>query len=167
MSLKPENRTTSNQCWRTPPEFLDAVRRRFGSIDFDLAATEGHAVTGHTELSFTPEEDSLAQDWKKVVVPVRFLNPPFANIAPWARKVWECRFLPRWTLMLVPASMGSKWWATYVLGQSMTLGVPRMQFVGADHLYPKDLVLICSGFGVHGTGYWDWRKDEGRASHGS
>lgn len=167
MSLKPENRAKSNQCWRTPPEFLDAIRVRFGGIDFDLAATAGHSVTGDTSTSFTPEQDSLRQDWSRIWVPshdrpscpVRFLNPPFANLDPWARKVAECRYLPRWTLMLVPASMGSKWWADHVLDQTMVFGIPRMTFVGADTVYPKDLALVASGYGVRGTGYWDWRKE--------
>lgn len=170
MSLKPENRAESNQCWRTPPEFLAAVQRRFGHIDFDLAATTGHEVTRHNVIRgpdgkvlagphFSPEDDSLAQDWRALThTRVAWLNPPFANIAPWAKKVTECSGLPRWTLMLVPASMGSKWWANYVLGKTMVFGVPRMKFVGADHLYPKDLALVCSGYGVSGCGYWDWRK---------
>lgn len=166
MSLQPENRTKSNQNWRTPPEFLRAVRWKFGPIDFDLAASAGASVTGRTETSFTPEQDSLAQDWSQIWVPsherphcpVRFLNPPFANLAPWAAKVAGCRDLPRWTLMLVPASMGSKWWDQHVLGKCFAWGIPRITFVGAETVYPKDLALIASGYGVHGQGYWDWRK---------
>ncbi len=156
------------QTWRTPTEFLEAVRKRFGSIDFDLAATPGHQVTGErSDAFFSPEQDSLQQDWSVLLTPaeehrvarVAFLNPPFATLAPWAKKVAACRSLARWTIMLVPASMGSRWWADHVLGQTMVFGVPRIKFVGAESLYPKDLALVCAGFGVSGTGYWDWRKE--------
>lgn len=164
---------TGKQDWRTPPEFLAAVQRRFGTIGFDLAATTGHEVTrvpvvGVGGVSFgtvkgphfSPEDDSLSQDWSALRLDpgkVAWLNPPFANIRPWARKCdEECRNLPRWTLMLVPASMGSKWWADHVLGKCFALGVTRMAFVGADATYPKDLALCCYGFGVSGYGFWDW-----------
>lgn len=145
------------QGWRTPPEFLSAVRERFGEIVFDLAATPGHEVA---PAYYSPEQNSLNQDWINLPGPVVFLNPPFANIRPWARKLSECRELRRWTLMLVPASMGSLWWATYVLHQCYAFGIPRIKFVGAESLYPKDLALICAGYGVSGASYWDWRKKQ-------
>ncbi len=153
---------SGKQDWRTPPEFLEAVRRRFGPIGFDLAATKGHEVTGHAGLAFSPEMDSLSRDWSDPVlggkIRVAWLNPPFANIRPWAAKCDSVRDLPRWTLMLVPASMGSHWWADHVLGKCFALGVPRMKFLGAEDPYPKDLALCCYGYGVSGTGFWDWRR---------
>lgn len=154
---------SGKQDWRTPPEFLTAVTRRFGPIDFDLAATTTYEVS-ETGSHFSPEIDALSMRWDLGVcdhpVRVAFLNPPFANIRPWAKKLdEECRLLPRWTLLLVPASMGSGWWRDHVLGKAMAFGIPRMAFVGADAMYPKDLALCAYGYGVHGTGYWDWRKE--------
>jgi len=150
---------SGNQNWRTPPVFLDAVRRRFGGIDWDLAATSGHEVTT-LGRSFTPEDNSLAQRWDNSALgSVRFVNPPFAKMRPWAAKLSDCRDLPRWTLMLCPASMGSFWWRDHVLGKCMALGIPRMEFVGAGAVYPKDLALLCYGYGVHGFGFWDWRSE--------
>jgi phage N-6-adenine-methyltransferase len=165
---------SGNQNWRTPPEFLDAVRRRFGFIDFDLAATKGHQVTGpHAWEYFSPEEDSLSKGWARLpmhpeheakVCRVAFLNPPFANLRPWAQKLSvECHALSRWTLMLAPASMGSGWWRDHVLGRAMVYGIPRMAFLDgemqAQAVYPKDLALVAYGYGAHGTGYWDWRRE--------
>jgi phage N-6-adenine-methyltransferase len=147
----------SKQDYGTPPTFLAAVAARFGFIDADLACTRDNAVA---PLRLTEDIDSLKQDWRTLAARVAFLNPPFGDIRPWAAKLdAECRELPRWTLMLVPASMGSKWWADHVLGKCMAFGIPRMQFVGADALYPKDLALLAYGFGVAGAGYWDWRKE--------
>ena len=149
----------TKQDWRTPPAFIDAVERRFGRISFDLAATIGHEVTDGTHCAFSPEDDALSQNWGGALGPVAWLNPPYSDIRPWAMKLGEeCRHLPRWTLCLVPASMGSHWWADHVLGKCVALGVTRMTFVGADAPYPKDLALLCYGYGVSGYGFWDWKK---------
>ncbi len=115
--------------------------------------------------------DSLAQDWADPMyfdreanvtesgaeIRVAFCNPPFADIDPWAEKLAGCRMLPRWTLMLVPASMGSGWWERHVLGKTMAWGIQRMAFAGESSMYPKDLALIGAGFGVVGHGFWRWR----------
>jgi hypothetical protein len=156
---KPKGR--SNQSWRTPPEFLEAVMHKFGLITWDLAATAGHEV-GPPGSSFTPEQNSLVQDWtEKRLGPTVWLNPPFADIRPWACKLdEECSQLSRWTLLLVPYSGGSGWWRDHVLGKGMVFGVPRMKFVGAEWIYPKDLALVAYGYGVHGVGFWDWRKEQ-------
>lgn len=160
----------SKQDYGTPEAFIDAIARRFGRPDFDLAASTTNAKAA---AFFTLEagQDSLKQDWAKLrnehgeAAQVAFLNPPFGNIRPWAAKLdAECRFLPRWTLMLVPASMGSLWWNDHVLGKCQADGVTRMQFVDADSLYPKDLALCCYGYGVTGHGFWQWTKEIGAAA---
>jgi hypothetical protein len=161
----------SKQDYGTPPSFLEAIAARFGYIDLDLACSVDNLVA---PCGIIEQLDALKQDWASPSVYVRnehyvldrvsgihvaFCNPPFADIRPWAAKCESVRFLPRKTLLLVPASMGSKWWVDHVLGQGMAFGIPRLQFVGADGLYPKDLSLILYTSGVHGTGYWDWRLD--------
>lgn len=152
----------SKQDYGTPDAFLEAIARRFGRVDFDLAASCENAKAS-TFFTLEAGQDSLAHDWVNLrdefdeTVRVAFCNPPFADIRPWAAKCESVRYLPRWTLMLVPASMGSLWWADHVLGKCQADGIPRLQFVGAEGLYPKDLALLCYGFGVGGAGYWDWR----------
>jgi phage N-6-adenine-methyltransferase len=149
----------TKQDYQTPREFIAAVERRFGTLTVDLAA---HA--GNTQCSgyFNAEADSLKQDWTKSELGyVAWLNPPFANIRPWAAKCESVRLLPRWTLLLVPASIGTGWYADHVAGKAMVFGIPRITFVGTDAPYPKDLMLCAFGFGVAGHGFWDWRVDAG------
>ncbi len=147
----------SKQDYETPAEFIAAVERRYGPIGFDLAASQTNAKAA---IFFDEKIDALKQPWGyagKLAVPVAWLNPPFANIRPWAEKLDnECRFLRRWTLMLVPASMGSLWWKDHVLGKCQADGVTRMKFVGAEDAYPKDLALLAYGYGVSGHGFWQW-----------
>lgn len=164
----------SKQDYTTPVEFLGAVSLQFGRIDLDLACRTDNMVCEYG-IAHDQGLDALVQDWRDPVywsrsgnvtvsgdhIRVAFLNPPFGNIRPWAAKLETCRWLPRWTLMLVPASMGSAWWADHVLNKAMTYGIPRLTFGGQDgkpELYPKDLALVCAGYGVSGSGYWDWRK---------
>lgn len=157
----------SKQDYQTPPEFIDAVAKRFGRPTFDLAATAGQQILG-VDHFFTPEQDSLRQSWVNLRTPteddavarVAWLNPPFAKIAPWADKLTsECRWLRRWTLMLVPASVGSEWYAKHVHGKALVLGLsPRLTFVGERTPYPKDLMLVCVGFGTVGFDTWRWDR---------
>ena len=157
----------------TPWAFIHALGHRFGTpVDFDLAAepatSKAVPLAPHfTNYAnhFTVEVDALAQDWERLEVPrgrdmvraqLAFLNPPFANIGPWARKVADCRWLTRWTVMLAPASYSTDWFLE-LRGKVVLDAIPRIQFEGATHLYPKDLVLVVAGFGMVGAGYWDWR----------
>lgn len=175
MAPKQKAAGRGKQDYGTPRAFLDAIERQYGPIGLDLACTKANMVAP-CGIAIDAELDSLAQSWVAPMVwnkagnvveglseaiEVAFLNPPFAQIAPWASKVAECRWLRRWTLMLVPASMGSRWWADHVLGQTMVFGIPRMAFVDdgeASDIYPKDLALVAAGYGVAGVSYWDWRK---------
>lgn len=159
-ALTPGARARTKQDWRTPPEFIAAVERRFGRIGFDLAATDGHEVG--CGYAFTPEDDSLSCSWIDPGVRsgyVVWLNPPYANIRPWVAKLdAECRELDRWTLCLVPAAVGSRWYADHVHGRCLVLFLTgRLTFVGASAPYPKDCMLLCYGFGAEGVALWDWR----------
>lgn len=163
------NRDPEKQGHRTPPEFIAAVAARFGWPTWDLASTTGDEVTGPGGRHFSPEQDSLKQNWAALCHPeeesvwckVAWLNPPFSNITPWVKKLdEECRMLRRWTLLLVPASVGSNWYRDHVDGKSLVLFLSgRLTFVGSPAPYPKDCILACFGFGVSGSQIWDWRKE--------
>lgn len=153
----------------TPWAFIHALEQRFGTpVDFDLAADETNAKAPQWFGGDLASDgvDALTQDWSDLwyrhpagdLVPCRlaYLNPPFAHIKPWALKVVDCRWLKRWTVMLVPASYSTDWWLE-LRGKVVLDAIPRIQFEGATHLYPKDLALVVAGFGMVGAGYWDWR----------
>ena len=156
------NNGKSKQDVGTPREFIDAVEQRFGPISVDLAATAGNKVC-HLYIGPDADEqrfrDSLAVNWKNLFrYPVRWLNPPFGNVTPWVKKCAECRLMSSWTLLLVPASVGSKWWDTHVRGKSMRFILnPRIRFVGHKDQYPKDLALCAFGYGVNGEVLWRWK----------
>jgi phage N-6-adenine-methyltransferase len=144
----------SRQDFPTPKDLLDAIARRFGTIDFDLAARADNTVA---PSFYSPEQDSLIQPWSLPGIRVAFLNPEFANIEPWAAKCASCCLLSRWTLLLVPASIGSNWFTNHVNGKALVLGLnPRISFDGKAP-YPKDCLLACFGFGASGFDVWRWK----------
>lgn len=147
----------TKQDYETPPEFMVALEKRFGcKVDFDLAANKQNAKA----KNFFEDgvRDALLEDWTLPPVKLAWLNPPFKRIDPWAAKLLECRHLPRFTVMLVPASIGSLWYPRNVQHHLYVEGVTRMTFVGETQPYPKDLMLCIAGYGMQGHGFWDWKR---------
>lgn len=147
------NRATSKQDYATPDDFLKAVRARFGRLSFDLAAHKGNYVE---PKYFDLAADSLKQDWSELTG-LLWLNPPFSDIAPWAEKCAIESTKGARILFLVPASVGSNWFAKWVLPFSKVYFLNgRLTFKGAADGYPKDCLL--ADFGADGKGQCDvWR----------
>lgn len=146
----------SEQSVQTPREFLDAVERRFGPIVLDLAADAHNRAA---EMWFDERLDALSSDqrWTEGEAGVRWLNPPYSDIAPWAEKAAWQSTTTHPVLMLVPASVGSNWFAEHVHGKAMVLALsPRITFVGHRNAYPKDLILCWFG-GFRGFDIWRWK----------
>lgn len=133
----------SKQDYETPEDIIWALKKFFNEdIEVDLAATPAN---NKAPIFITPEENSLKVNWReRFGSKLCFLNPPFYEIAPWARKCSEsgCRIL-----FLTPASVDSNWWDAYVHNIANVLFVkPRIKFVGAKDPYPKPCSISCYGF---------------------
>ena len=143
----------SEQSVGTPREFLDAVELRFGQIVVDLAADESNRVCDEWISEAT---NSLVSCWEGLGL--RWLNPPYSKIAPWAKRCADHLALARIAL-LVPASVGTNWFADYVATKALVLFLrPRMTFVGHRDPYPKDMILAVYG---EPPGYetWNWKEN--------
>ena len=150
---------------RTPPEFLQAVKRFLGIKYFaiDLAALPNNSVgLGH----YTPKDDALSKVWSKYVkVDWCWLNPPYDNIRPWAKKCAEESKKGVRIAFLIPASVGSNWWRDYVHEKARVYFLNgRLTFLYADGTrhkgpYPKDLALVLYG-DEPGYDVWNWRKEQ-------
>lgn len=153
-------RHASKQTYATPREFLAAVKSKFAidRFNWDLAASRANTVARHY---YDEASDSLKQDWT-VLRGHLWLNPPFADIAPWARKCAETIKFARaenyalTVYFLVPASVGSNWFADHVYPHAHVFFLrPRLMFVGHEDPYPKDLMLAV--YGSHGGQCLLWR----------
>lgn len=149
-------RGKSKQDYQTPREFLDAVERRFGKIQWDLAATNENTVAPNW---ITPEIDSFKVPWlAQTDGALSFLNPPFSNIEPWAMKCAAESTLGARILFLVPASVGSEWFRKWVHNVAAVFALnPRLTFGGCPTPYPKDCLLAYYGLGVTGFTVWRWK----------
>jgi len=143
----------------TPDDFLSAVESRWGRLGFDLACDGENNVLGIP--GFTPEENALERIWPHVSArgSWNWLNPPFKNISPWVEKAGS---EGEKVIILVPASIGSRWYAEHVEGKALVIPIlGRMTFKGHSSPYPKDMMLII--FGLHGLvgmqPAWDWRAE--------
>lgn len=151
----------SRQDYGTPADFIAAVERRFGPLAIDLAAREDNKKA---PLCLTPEVDSLASDWTRFGDRNCWLNPPFADIAPWAAKCALTASAMRKNggriLFLVPASVGANWFADHVHEKALVLVLTgRLSFDGIAP-YPKDCMLCAfggEGLTMSGFDVWRWR----------
>ena len=143
----------TRQDYQTPRALLDAVEDRFGRLTFDLAADELNRAAPHF---YGVEQDALAQDWTALRGNL-WLNPPYADIRPWAAKCAASRGDGRRIFLLTPASIDSNWFADHVVRNALVIGVnPRVTFVGCSAPYPKPLMLSVIGPWV-GFDVWRWK----------
>lgn len=156
------NRHRSVQSYATPADFRAAVVKRFGIPGFDLAADENNHF-GPRWFSIDAGDDSLLQKWHAIDCHLFWLNPPFGDIEPWAKKCFEESILGCHILFLTPASVGSVWFSRYVhdTATSVYFLSPRLCFDGKAP-YPKDCIL--TEFGgpklMTDTRYvcWRWKQ---------
>lgn len=152
----------SKQDYCTPPAFLRAVKRRLGIQNFlcDFAADESNTVA---PLFYDIEHDALAQPaWEQYTEGGwGWLNPPFADIEPWAAKCKETYIAGGSIALLVPLS-SANWCRDFVYLHAYILALNgRLAFIPEQPrwLYPKDCMLclfaplIMPGFEV-----WNWRE---------
>ena len=145
----------SKQDYGTPIELIEAVTRRFGELTTDLAAHDDGS-NAKCARWIGESKNSLEQDWLYEIGfgGIGWLNPPFADINPWAEKCkLESRKGAR-IIMLTPASVGAEWFARHVEDDNEGRGYatmivplrPRITFEGAKDPYPKDCCLTLWGF---------------------
>lgn len=149
------NRGKSKQDYATPWEVVRAVERRFGTITWDLAASRGNAKAVQF---YTEADDAFTMRWHRLGG-LLWLNPPYANITPWARRCFEEWEAGARIALLVPAAVGSVWFAKWVYQKALVLPLrPRFSFDGV-HVYPKD-VMVCMYGETPGFEPWRWKGQD-------
>lgn len=168
MAVPKQKPGQSKQTYGTPPDLLRAVRQRFGEVGWDLACTSENCVVPNATCVSTAARqgflhdtgvDALKEEWNRTK-DWHWLNPPFADIAPWVKKADETANEDQTfrLLMLVPASIGSGWFRKHVLGNAFVLALePRLTFVGETTPYPKDCMLLVYAHDLSGFDVWRWR----------
>lgn len=147
------------QDYETPDEFFRLCDREF-VFQWDLAA---HEENRKCPLWYGPgspySADSLSQPWYQNGG-FLWLNPPFADIKPWARKCLEESGNGASVVMLTLASTGANWFRDYCWDRCQIRFLNgRLKFKGADGPFPKDLALyVFSPYVKRGAEIWDWKN---------
>lgn len=131
------NLGTSRQDWRTPRDLFDQLDAEFG-FTLDAAASANNALC---DRFYTAEDDALVQPWEGTV----FCNPPYVRIAPWVEKAATAARQGATVVLLIPASTGTAYWHTWILGRP---GVEirfirgRVRFDGQPYPAPFDSAIV-------------------------
>jgi phage N-6-adenine-methyltransferase len=164
---------SSGDIW-TPWKFIAAVQKKFGYLDWDLAASE---VNRRATNWIDEAQNSLTVDWHELGG-LQWLNPPYSNIAPWAMKCAAQSWRPKvdtinagaQILLLVPGSIGANWYWNWVEPYADVYSIGRLVFdncfdrkTGAPvkTTYPKDLIL-CHYYNRQSyreMKRWRWEED--------
>lgn len=149
----------SFQAYSTPDDFLIAVKMRLGIREFsiDLAAD---ASNRKAKRWFDEQTDALSRaHWSQEIGRGKWgwLNPPFADIAPWAERCVRTAQHGGQVAFLTPASVGANWFADHVYNHALVLALQsRLDFIPGE-LYPKDCILSLYGPTIApGFVLWDW-----------
>ena len=153
----------SKQDYVTPSAFIAAVKRRLhiDQLAHDFAAT---AVNTQATMFFDEDRDALRVPHWEFFIPQwewGWLNPPYANIGPWAARCLETAQAGGHIALLVPAAVGSNWYRDFVHRRALVLALNgRLAFMPdkPTWLYPKDCLLCLFGPDVvPGFDVWTWR----------
>ncbi len=166
------NRNESIQDVGTDKLFFSVVHREF-SFAADLAANEhNHKCPvwyGKSEGDTETAGGSLNLPWHRLAGWL-WLNPPYKDMEPWARKCQEEAALGAKIAMLVPASVDTDWFEDYVWGKAEVRFLKsRLTFdfihvkgpnAGKQNVdnYPKPLMLVLFERGRFPTAApWNWK----------
>lgn len=128
----------------TPDWLVKVIEQTWGKIALDAAAShENHVAIPY----YTEADNGLLQSWYVPAGCIVFINPPFGNCREWTQAAHaSAHFFGRTVVMLVPASVGSNWWADHVDQKASVYFIrPRLVFKGHTDPYPKDLALLVYG----------------------
>ncbi len=151
----------SEQVVCTPDDFLVALQKIYGEIQFDLAADQHNAIVpAFYGPGSTIATDALSVTWPKESL--CFCNPPFGMLKGpngFAAKAAAEMMKGTRTLLLAPASVGSNWFQRYVWKQASVYFLnPRLTFKAHTQVYPKDLMLCYyDNLTLPTSDVWRWK----------
>lgn len=123
--------------WETPQDLFDDLNKEF-KFRVDVCATKDNYKC---PLYFSPEIDGLKVDWSPWYSV--WCNPPYSNIAAWAKKCSEHDGL---AVMLVPARTDTRWFHEYCYNKphvELRFIKGRLRFSGAGSApFPSMLVIF-------------------------
>jgi len=89
-TTQPEQPESVRDRWGTPLPVYEPLAKEF-NLGLDVCALP---INNKCPVYFTPQDDGLAQDWRKVIAEKcpgknAWMNPPYSNMGPWMTKAKE------------------------------------------------------------------------------
>ena len=136
--------------WNTPPEYVEVIRKFFGTIHLDPCANEHSFV--HAEYEYQLPVDGLIESWD---YPTIYVNPPYGRdkarkttIKHWLQKCAEAnRFHRSQVIALIPVATNTKHWQDNIFLTSTSicfLRVPRLKFYMGGSVIEKGAPMSCA-----------------------
>jgi len=159
IATSPRDKTKTKQDYGTDPKFWKALNNKYG-FSWDLACTKKNCLVkeGKTKAGyFFPKDNAFDYPWSELEGWL-YLNPPYADLKPWAKKCYEESLDGAKIVMLTPASVGSKWFNDWVWNKAHVIFLRgRVTFAGETKPYPKDCMISIFDNFHKGCNVWDWR----------
>jgi hypothetical protein len=168
------NRPDSVQTYRTPPELLAAVERKFGRITFDLACTSEDCVADEG-FCIDRGHDALTEDWEMALGTtigdgLGWCNPMWKDAGKYAQRASACPF--RRVLLNCQLAPDTTWYRDYVHPHARVFAlIPRVPYLKPDGTpafvdkrgkplgINRPVMVAAYGFGLEpGLEMWSWKR---------
>ncbi|MCK4830548.1 hypothetical protein KA005_83290, partial [bacterium] len=107
---------------QTPKSVVRRLQHLIGmQFDIDLCA-EPH--TAKAANYFTEDDDSLSLDWNKFTYTCAWLNPPYSDITPWAKKAHVSAKMGMIIVGCLPDDRSVGWYQDWVEDKAAIIYVP-------------------------------------------
>jgi phage N-6-adenine-methyltransferase len=114
--------------WITPPHIIKALEERYGPL-FDPCPADSNLQILST---WDGKTDGLEMNWPQDQV--CFVNPPFSNLAAWAKKVWQQSYhYGVEVVMLLPARTDTKYFHNFICNDAeLEFFKGRIRFINPE-----------------------------------
>ncbi len=129
------------QDWRTPPEFLELVRK-VGPIALDPCTSDENPCEAQRICTGRADGlDGLAADWRALSYEGRglaYVNPPYGNALPyWSSKISDEGMRGCEVISLTPARTDTGWFRKLTTADQMCFWKGRIKFFSLNPLTGK------------------------------
>ena len=128
--------TSATQEWATPQTVFDELDAEF-HFTLDPCSTHENAKC---EKHYTMEDDGLSHSWTGETV---FCNPPYNQLAKWAKKCHDEYRNGTTVVMLTPARTDTRWFHNYIYGKAELRFIQgRLKFGNARYNAPFPSMIV-------------------------
>lgn len=130
----------ANDLWRTPPEVINYIEKRFGTIQIDLCSSDENRVY---DFNLTEEDNFLDDKWLFGELinkgSLAWCNPPYSNPLPFVKQCVKWSKCGYAVAMILNLDTSTKWFKEIVNNAAMVIQITggRVAFLNDEGLAVK------------------------------